>query len=69
MAARLTEGHEIQQIFLGFDEGEALAWLHARGEVLDNRAEGDGHVLTVRLDPADQARFRRLWPAKGLPKP
>lgn len=69
MAARLTEGHEIQQIFLGFDEGEALAWLHARGEVLDNRAEGEGHVLTVRLDPADQARFRRLWPAKGLPKP
>jgi len=38
MAAELTARHEIADIFLGFDQGEAMAWLHARGEVLADRA-------------------------------
>ena len=44
-----------------------MAWLHARGEVLSDEPEGEGHVLTVRLDPADRARFERLWPARKDP--
>lgn len=61
MASRLTARHREERIFLTFDEGEAMAWLHARGEVLSDVAEGEGHVLTVRLDPADRARFQRLF--------
>ncbi|MBL0914593.1 MAG: GTPase HflX, partial [Sphingopyxis sp.] len=63
MASQLTAQHRVERIFLGFDQGEAMAWLHARGEVLSDQPEGEGHVLTVRLDPADRARFERLWPS------
>ncbi|HMO76090.1 MAG TPA: GTPase HflX [Sphingopyxis sp.] len=62
MASQLTSRHQVLRIFLRFDQGEAMAWLHARGEVLSDVAEGEGHMLTVRLDPADRARFERLWP-------
>src|SRR3546814_20513909 len=62
MAAELTARHEIANIFLRFDQGEAMAWLPARGEVLaDPQAEG-GHRVTVRLPPPDRAQFHRLWP-------
>lgn len=69
MASRLTAQHQVARIFLAFDQGEARAWLHARGEVLSDELEGEGHVLTVRLDPADRARFERLWPVSGAPMP
>lgn len=69
MASRLTAQHQVARIFLAFDQGEARAWLHARGEVLSDELEGEGHVLTVRLDPADRARFERLWPVSGVPTP
>ncbi len=64
MAAQLTAQHKLHRIFLGYGQGEAAAWLHARGEVLGDAPEGEGHVLTVRLDPADMARFERLFPGK-----
>jgi GTP-binding protein HflX len=70
MAAQLTAQHQIRRIYLPYSEGEAAAWLHARGEVLSDEPEGEGHVLTVRLDPADSARFERLWPATpAVPTP
>ena len=69
MAAQLTAQHRVERIFLTFDQGEAMAWLHARGEVLSDEVEADGHVLTVRLDPADRARFERLWPVRSAPTP
>ena len=62
MASQLTARHVVHRIFLAFDQGEAMAWLHARGEVLADVVEEGGHLLTVRLDPADRARFDRLWP-------
>src|SRR3546814_3827481 len=52
MASQLTAAHRVQRIHLGYEQGEAMAWLHARGEVLADEQEGEGHVLTVRLDPA-----------------
>lgn len=67
MAAQLTARHQVRRIFLRFDQGEAMAWLHARGEVLSDQPEGEGHVLTVRLDPADAARFERLF--RTIPTP
>ena len=69
MASQLTAAHQVQRIYLGYEQGEAMAWLHARGEVLADEPEGAGHVLTVRLDPADRARFERLWPASDAPTP
>ncbi|WP_374526557.1 GTPase HflX [Sphingopyxis sp.] len=69
MASQLTAQHRVERIFLRFDQGEAMAWLHARGEVLSDQVEGEGHVLTVRLDPADRARFERLWPVRSAPTP
>ncbi len=69
MAARLTALHQVQRVYLGYHEGEAAAWLHARGEVLADEPDGEGHVLTVRLDPADAARFARQWPRKAPPTP
>ena len=67
MASQLTARHQVQRIYLDYEQGEAMAWLHARGEVLSDEPEGEGHVLTVRLDPADRARFERLWPARKDP--
>lgn len=69
MASQLTALHETQRIFLAYGQGEAMAWLHARGEVLADETVEDGHWLTVRLDPADRARFERLWPASSAPAP
>lgn len=69
MAAQLTALHQVQRIYLGYQDGEAAAWLHARGEVLGDEPEGEGHVLTVRLDPADKARFARLWPRSATSEP
>ncbi|MGH6632261.1 MAG: HflX GTPase family protein, partial [Sphingopyxis sp.] len=62
MAAHLTAQHQVRRVYLAYSEGEAAAWLHARGEVLGDEPQEEGHVLTVRLDPADSARFERLWP-------
>lgn len=64
MASQLTARHQLQRIHLRYEQGDAMAWLHARGEVLADDPEGEGHVLTVRLDPADRARFDRLWPPR-----
>src|SRR3990167_4511594 len=69
MATQLTAQHQIQRIYLDYAEGEAMAWLHARGEVLADEPSGEGHVLNVGLDPADRARFERLWPVSDVPTP
>ena len=48
-------------------DGAALAWLYAHGEVLE-RADGEESVaVTVRLLPADQARFESQH-APGRPR-
>src|SRR3546814_10610016 len=39
MASQLTAAHRVQRIHLGYEQGEAMAWLHARGEVLADRSE------------------------------
>ncbi|MDK2760542.1 MAG: GTPase HflX [Sphingopyxis sp.] len=67
MASQLTALHKVRRIYLTYAQGEAAAWLHARGEVMADEPKGEGHILTVRLDPADSARFDRLWPATDVP--
>jgi GTP-binding protein HflX len=58
--ARLAAGMVVAEVALAPADGARLAWLYRHGEVLE-RAETDGLIrLTVRLSPADRARFGQL---------
>ena len=56
----LHSGSQTHQIRLNAGDGERIAWLHARGEVVEQRAEGDQLHLAVKLSPENWARFERL---------
>ncbi len=60
MAEELRSGEEVHQIRLAAGEGEKIAWLHARGEVLDQQLDHDEVHLAVRLSPENWARFQSL---------
>jgi GTP-binding protein HflX len=54
------------EIELPYEAGAALSWLYQHGEVR-SREEVDGALrLSVGLDPADLARFERLYGIKPL---
>jgi len=57
--ARIAAGMELADYDILPQDGARLAWLYEHGEVVDRRdAETNVHV-TVRLLPADRARFER----------
>ena len=60
IAKALQRGTEVHQIRLETSDGGRLAWLHSRGEVLDQRVEGDALELSVRLSPDNWARFQAM---------
>jgi GTPase len=60
ISERLRAGSEIHRLTLPAGEGERLAWLHSRGEVLDSQLDGDMMQLAVRLSPDNWARFQAL---------
>ena len=60
MAERLRSGEQVHLIRLPAGAGERIAWLHARGEVLDQRLDHDELELSVRLSPDNWARFQTL---------
>jgi GTPase len=53
----LRKGAPVREVSLASSDGEAIAWLHAHGEVIDQRHEGLETHLQVRLSDADWARF------------
>jgi len=56
---RIAAGMEMAEYRLPVGDGAALAWLYEHGEVV-GRQDGEEEVLvTVRLLPADRARFER----------
>jgi GTP-binding protein HflX len=57
VAARLTEGHRRYTVTLDPADGQAAAWLHQHGEVLDQRMEGDQALYEIRMAPRDYERF------------
>jgi len=58
----LREGSDLRTIRLPLEAGQALAWLHANGEIVDQRFEEAETELDVRLSAADWARFgARQW--------
>jgi GTP-binding protein HflX len=58
MAEALRSGEQVHQIRLPAAQGERIAWLHARGEVLDQSVDQDEVNLSVRLSPENWARFQ-----------
>jgi GTP-binding protein HflX len=59
MAECLRTG-EVHQIRLPAGEGSKIAWLHARGEVLEQQLDHDEVQLSVRLSPDNWARFQAM---------
>ena len=60
IARRLDAGDETRRLKVSAGDGNRLAWLHARGNVLDQRMEGETMHLAVRLSPANWARYEAL---------
>ena len=57
--ARIAAGMELADYDIPPQDGARLAWLYQHGEVVD-RHDADAAVhVTVRLLPADRARFER----------
>jgi GTP-binding protein HflX len=63
MAERLRSGEQVHQIRLPASAGDKIAWLHSRGEVLDQKMDEDAVELAVRLSPENWSRFQAMEPA------
>jgi len=60
MAEKLRSGEQVHQIRLSTTDGGKIAWLHSRGEVLEQKLDHDELELSVRLSPDNWARFQAL---------
>ena len=58
--ARLSAGSELRHLRLRHGDGAAIAWLYANGNVVARRDDDEFAHMTVRLDPAQAARFDRM---------
>ena len=63
IANTLRSGEQVHRIRLAAGAGDRIAWLHARGEVLEQQLEDDEVQLSVRLSPENWARFQALGSA------
>jgi GTP-binding protein HflX len=57
---RIATGMEVADYDLPPGDGQRLAWLYEHGEVVARDDAEDAIHVTVRLRPADRARFERL---------
>ncbi|MEO7635754.1 MAG: GTPase HflX [Sphingomicrobium sp.] len=62
MAVKLRSGELVHEISLPAAAGGRIAWLHSRGEVLEQRVDGEQMLLSVRLSPDNWARFQAAEP-------
>jgi GTP-binding protein HflX len=60
LGERLTQDDKVVEISVPTSDGSKIAWLHARGEVLDQQVAGDEIHLSVRLSRDNWARFQAL---------
>jgi GTP-binding protein HflX len=60
MAECLRSGEQVHQVRLPASAGGKIAWLHARGEVIDQTIDRDEVELSVRLSPDNWARFQAM---------
>ncbi|MFC3124845.1 GTPase HflX [Pseudoroseomonas globiformis] len=57
--SKLAAGMQVVDYAIAVDDGARMAWLYEHGEVLSRHDGPDGISLTVRLSPADRARFEQ----------
>jgi GTP-binding protein HflX len=60
VSEKLRASDDTREIALSASDGERLAWLHKRGQVVDQKHDGETTVLQVRLSNVDWARFQAL---------
>jgi GTP-binding protein HflX len=60
IANQLHSGSQTHHVRLNAGDGPRIAWLHARGDVIEQHAEGDQLHLAVKLSAENWARFERL---------
>ena len=60
IAGKLRHGEEVHEIRVSATDGGKIAWLHSRGEVIDQRLDQDEIQFSVRLSPDNWARFQAL---------
>ncbi|MEJ7775928.1 MAG: GTPase HflX [Sphingomicrobium sp.] len=63
IAESLQSGDQLHKVRLGVSEGQKIAWLHSRGDVVEQRNDDDEVHLDVRLSPENWARFQALHSA------
>ena len=63
MAERLRTEEQVHEVRLPASAGDRIAWLHARGEVLEQAVDHEDIRLSVRLSPDNWARFQAMEPA------
>jgi GTP-binding protein HflX len=61
---RIAAGMERAEYVIGHADGSRLAWLYEHGEVVSRADDEHAAHVTVRLLPADRARFEQ--PEEGL---
>lgn len=62
MAKCLRSNEQVHEVRLPASAGGKIAWLHSRGEVLEQRLDQDQVRLLVRLSPDNWARFQAMEP-------
>jgi GTP-binding protein HflX len=62
MASNLRHGEQVHAVRLPASAGDKIAWLHSRGEVIDQKFEADEVAMSVRLSPDNWARFQAMEP-------
>ncbi len=58
---RMNAHRRVVDLAVGLDDGAALAWLYAKGEVLERRDDEEQAHIQVAIDPADLARFEKRF--------
>jgi GTP-binding protein HflX len=58
MAEKLRHGEQVHRIRVPAGAGERIAWLHSRGEVIEQHIDEDELEMSVRLSPDNWARFQ-----------
>ena len=59
-AEKLRSGEQVHLVRLPASSGERIAWLHSRGEILEQKLDEDELELSVRLSPDNWARFQAM---------
>jgi GTP-binding protein HflX len=60
MAETLRRGDKVRRVRLDASDGARIAWLHSRGEVMEQSVDGGEIEMKVRLSPDNWARFQAL---------